>query len=249
MLLNPRADHVRLGNAALAHVDAGHAFHVAGRGHRRPLLDGPHFYHRDRCRCIERLLFLARRDGHHRVQLNDGFAHHDVGRRRTASRDRHGRVAGPEPDAVHYYGICPRRDREAVRAVIPGLRCCDHRRCRQQPALARHSTGRLVRPSVTVPVTVPFCAKPSVGTASNASDHNARDNRRADIGTSEMWVCRSARKYELSDPFRHTGNPAVEQRPRVRRYSQAVSFIPRASSPCGSRPVVMVAQGLRCAGP
>src|SRR5688572_26504287 len=89
-------------------------------------------------------------------------------------------------------------------------------------------TGRLVRPSVTVPVTVPFCAKPSVGTASTASDHNARDNRRADIGTSEMWVCRSGRKYELSNPFRHTGNPSVEQRPRARRYSQAVSFIPRA---------------------
>jgi hypothetical protein len=43
-----------------------------------------------------------------------------------------------------------------------------------------------------------------------------------------MWVCKSARKYELSNPFRHTGTPAVEQAPLVRRYLPAVSFIPRA---------------------
>ncbi len=36
-------------------------------------------------------------------------------------------------------------------------------------------TGVLVRASVTVPVTVPFCAKPNAGAKSNASDDSTRN--------------------------------------------------------------------------
>ena len=46
-------------------------------------------------------------------------------------------------------------------------------------------TGALARLSVTVPVTVPFCARPNVGITSNASDANTWKTRREDIGTSE----------------------------------------------------------------